>query len=104
MSSVTRSTPILEAINRAADLPAVTTHVPVALAERLVELAGGERPPEGSPGRWIFPDGFWTWSTDEALRYALEVLPDVVDAGTDEGRGAIWMCLAAGLFVGRGDG
>ena len=71
-------TPVLAQINATCEDPAVTVHLPVTLAETLIGLTGGERVTEGA-GRWIFPDGFWTWHDDEALRYALEVMPDMCD-------------------------
>lgn len=71
-------TPLADIINREIDDPSVTIHLPVRLAETLIQLVGGERVSEGA-GRWTFPDGFWTWCDDEALRYALYATPDVLD-------------------------
>jgi hypothetical protein len=70
--------PVIAEINRTADDPSVSVHLPVPLAETLIGMVGGERPTEGW-GRWIFPDGFRTWDTDEALRYALQVAPGILD-------------------------
>jgi hypothetical protein len=70
------ATPVLDAINRTADDPSVSVSLPIPLAGTLIEMAGGEY---AAPGTWQFPDGFWTWATDEALRYALEVMPTVCE-------------------------
>ena len=74
----TTMNPVLAQINRTADDPSVAAHIPVPLAERLIAMVGGECIAEG-PGHWGFPDGFWTWELSEALRYALEVMPDICE-------------------------
>ena len=70
--------PVRESINRHADDPSVSVHVPLPLAECLVQLVGGARSTGSEPGRWSMPDGAWFWELDEALRYALEVMPDLL--------------------------
>ena len=81
------ATAITAKINATADDPSVAVYLPIPLAETLIHMAGGYRPStiearrRGMPyGVWAFPDAFWTWATDEATRYALEVMPDVLDA------------------------
>ena len=70
--------PIIDEINRTVDDPSVAVYLPIPLAGALIELVGGERVSEGL-GRWMFPDGYWVWSDEEAVRYALEVAPDLLE-------------------------
>jgi len=72
---------IIESINRTADDPSVAVYLPIPLARTIIELVGGEAvrtPLAPNADKWTFPDGFSTWTMDEALRYALEVAPDVL--------------------------
>lgn len=68
-------TAISDAVNAALDGPGPlhSVHVPHTVAAELIAAAGGLPVSEGW-GRWRFADGFITWETDEALRYALEIL------------------------------
>ncbi len=74
----TDTNPIVAGINATLDDPSVAVYLPIPLAEKLIEIVGGERVTEGA-GRWVFPDGHWTWCDDEAVRYALEVAPDLLE-------------------------
>jgi hypothetical protein len=56
-----------------------TISVPRSLAAELIALVGGERPTTQS--QWSFPDDSTFWETDEALRYALEVMPSILEVG-----------------------
>ena len=77
-----QSNVITESINRSADDPSVSVHLPIPLAISLIHLVGGDSRIAGRRNdvQWFFPDGFWTWSCDEAVRYALEVAPDLLEA------------------------
>jgi hypothetical protein len=54
------------------DPRSVAVYLPPNTARAIVTLAGGHREPDG--GRYVFPDGFWTWMLDEAATHALEDL------------------------------
>ena len=55
----------------------VTVTVTNRVAEALIELSGAER---DLVGRWVFPDEFATWATDEALLHALPFVADHFEA------------------------
>lgn len=65
-------TAVAARMNAEADDRPVAVYLPIAIAESTIRLAGGGRPV--SDRRWEFPDGYWTWVTEEAVTYALYLL------------------------------
>ena len=79
--------PFIDRINEQADGPSVAVYLPTPLATQLIELVGGEQiipPPAKNARKWRFPDGYEVWTTEEAVRYALEVTPDILGDLIDE--------------------